>query len=423
MNMLKLETLGSRRAVEALRSGVPNRDAVDFLGCGQPQVERRFRQLLDSAGAADAPESHLPGLLIEGGFGAGKSHVLEYLGHLALSRNFVCSKVVISKETPFYDLSKVFLAAVGGAQVPHLSGPAIQEIAARLDTRSDLHGEFYRWVTNPESRMSSLFGATLYLHEHLRNDPDLVDAITNFWAGERLSVQRIKQGLKQVGATHLFKIKPVPVKELGLQRFRFAAHLIRAAGYRGWVILFDEMELIGRYSLLQRGRSYAEFARWMGKTNESCCPGIVVVSAITDDFVKVVLDDKGDSREIAPRLREKASEESIRLAKHAEAGMRAIEREAILLDPLDSDVLTRLHETLREVHSQAYGWKAPPLEERRDGLARPVRAHIRRWIHGWDLRRLYPESTPEIEEREVRVSYTEESDLEEPEGPEPSSQD
>ena len=32
---------------------------------------------------------------------------------------------------------------------------------------------------------------------------------------------------------------------------------------QGWLLLFDEVELIGRYTLLQRGRSYAELARWL----------------------------------------------------------------------------------------------------------------------------------------------------------------
>ncbi len=33
-----------RRALEALRNGVPNRDAVRVLGCEQPEVEERFRR-------------------------------------------------------------------------------------------------------------------------------------------------------------------------------------------------------------------------------------------------------------------------------------------------------------------------------------------------------------------------------------------
>ena len=55
------------------------------------------------------------------------------------------------------------------------------------------------------------------------------------------------------------------VKELAWQRYSFILQLILAAGYSGWVLLVDEVELIGRYSIKQRARSYAEIARLMGK--------------------------------------------------------------------------------------------------------------------------------------------------------------
>src|SRR5215216_5765806 len=101
-----------RRAIEALRSGVPNRDAVLALGCAQTEIEDRFRRQLESVqrSAPHAPMTH--GMLVQGGFGAGKSHLFEYLQHLALAENFVCSKIVISKETPLHDPAKMYRAAV-----------------------------------------------------------------------------------------------------------------------------------------------------------------------------------------------------------------------------------------------------------------------------------------------------------------------
>jgi predicted ATPase len=93
--------MASWRAVEALRAGVPNRDAVQVLGCSHPNIEERVRQML-AAVEGEFPKSAAPeGILIAGDFGAGKSHLLEYLQHIALENNFVCSKVVISKETLF----------------------------------------------------------------------------------------------------------------------------------------------------------------------------------------------------------------------------------------------------------------------------------------------------------------------------------
>jgi len=53
-----------RRAIEALRSGVPNRDAVTALGSAQPRLEARFVQQLEAAKIGDLAESQAPSLLI-----------------------------------------------------------------------------------------------------------------------------------------------------------------------------------------------------------------------------------------------------------------------------------------------------------------------------------------------------------------------
>ncbi|MHB8295853.1 MAG: BREX system ATP-binding domain-containing protein [Acidimicrobiales bacterium] len=61
------------------------------------------------------------GMLIGGGFGPGKSNVLEDLAHVALSRGFAVSEVVISKETLLHDPTKVYRAAVEAPRYP--AGP------------------------------------------------------------------------------------------------------------------------------------------------------------------------------------------------------------------------------------------------------------------------------------------------------------
>src|SRR4051812_27791547 len=148
--MSALKRIHSRRAIEAVRSGVPNRDAVRALGCHQPEAERRFKDQLGAVSDSFREGKQAPGFLIEGRFGTGKSHLLEYLQHLALDAHFVCSRVVISKETPLYDPHKVFLSAMETAIAPGLEGSVVQEIAHRLNTKSEAHAKLYRWANSPE---------------------------------------------------------------------------------------------------------------------------------------------------------------------------------------------------------------------------------------------------------------------------------
>ena len=98
----------ARRVVEGLRAGVPNKHVVMALGCLQPEVEARFRRMLEATQQNVTTGPCSRGMVLEGAFGSGKSHVLEYLQHLALDANFICSRIVISKETPLYHPVRLF---------------------------------------------------------------------------------------------------------------------------------------------------------------------------------------------------------------------------------------------------------------------------------------------------------------------------
>ena len=107
-----------RRAIEALRSGVPSREAVAALGSAQSEIEDRFGAILASLRALPSGGHHPGGMLVGGSFGSGKSHLLEHLAHLAMNDGFVVSKVTISKETPLYDPAKDEWIPLGSADPP-----------------------------------------------------------------------------------------------------------------------------------------------------------------------------------------------------------------------------------------------------------------------------------------------------------------
>jgi hypothetical protein len=299
-----------QRALEALRSGVPNRDAVKVLGSNQAEVEKLFRERLAASQREGQQGKHEAGLLIAGGFNTGKSHLLEYLEHVAISENFVCSRIVISKETDY-------------------------------------------------------------------------------------------------------TLKTVKLKDLSLQWFIFASHLILAAGYSGWVLLFDEIELIGRYSLLQRGKSYAELARWLGEIQGESLPGFVAVAAITDDFGLAVLQEKSDRDTIGPTFRSKRTGEYTIAASRAETGMRLIERSVVPLRLPDPETLRRTYERLKEIHRTAYSWNPPEIPPLEMSVTRRMRSYVRRWVNEWDLRRLYPGTNIVTDdEQEIKPTYEPDKDLE-----------
>ncbi len=406
-----LSSLQNRRALEALRNGVPNGDAVAALGCNQPAVERAFNTLLSQVpDDGGAPDSGL-GMLVAGDFGSGKSHLLGFLESQVLEQNFVCSRVVISKETPLFNMEKVFKAAIENAKAPGVTGHMVEEVAQKLDHNSDRYARFFMWADGEDNGLHRILPATLMIHENERDDLDLLNKITWFWSGEKIQLKDVRDGLRDIGQSQSYAFRAPAARNLPPQKLRFVLELIKAAGYRGWVVLMDEIELVTNYSVLQRARSYAELARWMGQATDEKYPGLVLIGAVIGSFANVVLNEKEDRDKAAPRLRARQREEDNIAAARAETGMRLIERGVLPLAPPDDDMLANLYIRLKGIHSDAYSWDAPEISHGIGGR-RVIRSFVRRWINEWDLRRLYPELEPDIEETEFTLNYGEDKDLE-----------
>ena len=410
------ERLAQRRAVEALRSGVPNADAVVALGSGQGDIEDRFTRLLEDIGGPRNARSDRASMLLGAGFGEGKSHLLTHLGQLATSAGFVVSTVVISKETPLHDPAKVLRAAVESAVAPDGARDVVAEAAAALDTDGPGYAELLRWLRAPGQDMNERFDATLLLHQRLNGDApgadeEFLDSIVRFWSGDPLLMPDLRRQLKAVGEAKSFTFSPVKVRDLARQRLRFLPRLLRAGGHAGWVVLFDEVELIGRYSLLQRGRSYAELARWLdGNPGDEGEP-LITIAAITDDFETAVLSGKNDRESLPRRLRDKQTEEYAEMAALAEVGMRHIERDLLPLVPPDQAELDRAYRTLRQLHGGAYGWEPPDVPGLEQLGATRMRQYVRAWINEWDLVRLDPSYRPITDVVDMPGNYGELAEL------------
>lgn len=395
-----------RRAVEALRSGVPSRDAVAVMGSGQSAIEDRFAALREAATGGKPA-----GLLIGGGFGAGKSHLLEHLAHLALDDGFTVSRVTISKETPLHDPAKVFAAAAASAMTADRPGPAIEEAAAALDPDGRAYAELLRWASSAGADLNERFPATLSLFVQLREqDPTFAEMVVRFWSGDPIAMPELRRRLKEIGEPRP-TLPPVAARDLARQRLRFAAKLFTAAGSAGWVIVFDEVELIGRYSLAQRAKSYAEIARWVRGDHGGHGVPIAAVLAMTDDYEAAVITERNDRELVPAKLHAKETPEAAALATEAQTGMRIIDREMQLLTAPDEEELNRAYARLKELHGEVFGWQPPDVAGLERLGATRMRQYVRAWINEWDLLRLDPGYRPETEVIDVASDYAEDPDL------------
>ncbi len=393
----------ARVAIEALRAGVPNRAAIRRLGSAETAIGAQFTQALD---AIWDPQPHA-GMLFAGGFGAGKSHLLGTLREQALRRNFVVSWVTVSKETPLSQPGPMFAAAMRGAVVPGRPDDAVTVALAELQHRREAVEALEHWAGAPESGLGQVFAAVTHLLNWIL-PPDLLHGIEAFLCGGKPPTAAVRRQLAALGARGIFDLGGVNAAALHVQRPRFMARLLRAAGFAGWCVLIDEVELIGRYGPVQRAAAYGELGRWLGLAPELRVPGLHATCAITDDFADQVIAARQDEQ-LPERLRQKGLP---RQADLAEAAIAAIRRAHLLHAPTDDD-LARDGETVRACYAAAYDWPAPQpvLAERH--AARTMRHHVRGWITEWDMLRLLG-SSGGLEMSAMASDYSEDPDLADP---------
>ncbi len=401
-------TLDARTAIEALRAGVPNRAAIRLMGTEQGDIEHAFDGALSAAWNTQA----VHGIGIAGGFGAGKSHLLGYLAEAARLQNFVVSHVVISKETPLSHASHVFGAAVRAAALPDSPDDPISGCVAALRERPEALDALEELVLAEGSGFAGVFAAVLFLLRRTHTPLETQRRLERFLGGGLISMAVLRPALTALGAGKRFSAKVPPTAELATQLIRFLPLLFRAAGYAGWCVLLDEVELIGRYTPLQRAQSYAGLTQWLGLDGGGGVPGIAGAYAITDDFSVAVIEARDDREKLPARLRLKGRVIDAELAL---AGMRHIEqtmRQHRLLPPGPVD-LARCQDRVGGLYSTAYGWAAPPLAPAERISSRTMRQYIKGWITQWDLLRLEGQSVSLVSET-FATDYSENADLGEP---------
>jgi hypothetical protein len=410
------ERVDQLRAIEALRAGVPNRDVVRQLPPLQDEIEERFQALLDATNAGWMEEKQVPGILLEGDFGTGKSHWLEYFQHAARESNFVCSTIVLNKETPLHDLTKVYRASIEAAVAPGRVGPALAEIAATYRAeKAPGYRDLFEWV-HQNKDLDPRLAATLFLFE--RNpDPALRKRIVDEWTGDPMRVSDLKGALRELGEWTAYPITR-PLAGQALNQFAFMSRLFSSAGYAGWVVLLDETEMISKYSLRQRGKAYAHLAQLLGQAKGVRIPGLACVATITKDYAGQVLYGRKNDIENVPARMEGTKDEPLRAA--AESGMRLIKSRALELRPPSRDQLGHIYQTVHALYSNAYGWQAPEIAGTREYSASTgMRQYVRSWVTVWDLRRLYnyeaqlvaePMPIPYGEDLDYQIEKREEDD-------------
>ena len=370
----------ARKAIESLRAGVPNLYAVAALGVRDSEIIQAFDRSCEVlVEQPDAPAAK-SGFFIEGNFGSGKSHTLRHLQALSAQRSIASSSLAVSKETPLGDLSAIYRSAIAGLRFGDgRLGGTLSTVFERLLRNKAAFSSLCATARDPSQSFDALFLASLLLLRRYCADAELVDQLYDFWDGGPPQLSVWKRLLRDVDEDKP-PIRSVPVAELAEHRFRFAATVLRAAGYKGWFVALDEVELIASFSLRARAKAYATLAFLFGAPHEGKATGRwFAVAAVTEDLAPMLFKKRDDIGNIKDRFR--FEPDFVARALTGAVTLLDDARRIRLAEPTDATLLSA-HDAIRELYSRAYSY--PASQAFRPGDVRPKSKSMRSYVRGVD---------------------------------------
>ena len=375
----------NRKIIEALRTGVPTREVIDLLTSGQVELEEKFTTFLKQK--KQGVKTSTNGFVFFGGFGTGKSHVLEAFSKRALDENFVVSRATISQNVKLGTPADIIKSLLSDTQTLNHLEDGLERLLGDATASGNGFVPLITWIQNEvnSSRMSSIYLGIARGLTNTRYGSDLFELIIEFLRGSSVGGE-LKRSIGEAGL-----VLPKAISR-PRESSAFLTRLFISLGYAGWVVLFDELELIRLLNgHVLRGRSYAELAHWMGFNGERPDQGLTVIGCMTSGYVQERIDwtNNGPS-EITTIPNHILASKSSHLYDSAKFGMESLQEWAAepvytLHRPTKNDLL-RLQSVLKDTYEETYRIKVTTLPITHSSID-PMRVHIRRWIVSWDLER------------------------------------
>ncbi|MEB3336621.1 MAG: BREX system ATP-binding domain-containing protein, partial [Leptolyngbyaceae bacterium] len=333
-----------RRAVavvESLRAGIPTRTSTKELPDLRASLTSLIHQDLTQFAAGKRP----PGRLAWGPYGQGKTHALTTVEHVALDLGFVVSRVSLSREVSCHHLFNFYGRVAAAIRTPDSKILGMTRALNRkraddlLGTPLKAHDRYIHPLP------------AIILEDYFLTTGEEQDLLYSDLMGTRASMTDVKRIHRACRGEPLPKFEVnFRATEHGSAYFGMMADAIALCGYKGWVILIDEVELIGRLGKVGRLQAYVNL-NWLLNWSKTLPYPIytlgVVASSLRNDvwFSGTSTPSTKNDRTQIPEL---AAERADKFGVNAEAEMkaffdRAISAECPTIKPLDqSDLLTLL---------------------------------------------------------------------------------
>lgn len=337
----------ARRIIEALRSGVSSRAVGQYFYSARPKIMADISQSLDNV----SENNGSTGIIISGKYGEGKTHLLNTVFNLAHSKNMVVSTVSLGKETPFDKLYLVYQKLVSNTYLPNRLQPGFEHIFDNMTINSPLAKDMIEYSQNniDSNKLAYLLKAYLSTESYEEKFMLLAD-----FEGDFVTNPVLKKIYKRIYPEKaIYSANFNKSKNIG-DYFSFLSYMFLKLGYNGWVILFDEAELIGRLGKKARLNAYKNMAQFLIPDMPSKLECTYSIFAMNASFVEDVIESKHEFENLETCFMDIA--EKVRIKN-----VLNLMNLSPQLIPLNKDEILTIMRKLKEFHGKAYNW-APQID-------------------------------------------------------------
>ena len=330
------------RVIEALRSGVPSRAAGEYFSEARPAMMQKIQSRLEQVHET----GHSDGMIFTGRYGEGKTHLLGTVFGMAFAHNMVVSYVSLGKETPVDKPYLLFPKLIANTYLPGAAQPGFRQKLEDLTQGSSISGELLAYAAKEleTDKLYFLLKAFLGTQEEEERYAFLADLEGDFTTG-----QVIKRSYRRITGTAAKFNQNFSKTKHGFDYFYFTSHLFKTLGYGGWVLLFDEAELLGGMGKKTRAKSYVQLQRFLKPSPK--LEGVFSLFAFSSSYAEDVIDAKKEFENVESVFGE--DKESLTAAKSVLNGIL----NAPELMPLTREETLQVLLSIQDFHGRAYGWK------------------------------------------------------------------
>jgi adenosylhomocysteinase len=393
----------ARKVLEALRCGSVPTEGTSLISTGLEAIKGAFDQELKKAIQGESSYK-----FVIGHYGSGKTFAASSLKEMAFHRNMLVSTLTISQENPFHkleDLYKGLLRRLRLPDQPEVSALTIvmeewliaqEEHLCQLyqldkNKDKDLLNEFMsqrlKEVFHSLGQMDSSFSRAIsaYYRARYQKDEVLANASLGWIKGEKVRADTKK----------FMEVKGEVDRQQVLIFMQAMLKMMKAASYKGWVILIDEMETILRLrTKTLRQMAYDNLRYLLDEIMQNRFPGCFFLFTGTPELLNSTLGFSS----FTPLFERVFIEKDLQFPN--------LRQSLLYIEPWDKNQYLESAKKILQLHQEAYEWNAQPeqvnalllqyvddfLTLKNKGYAIYPRSFLRIWIDLLDKRQFYPDA-------------------------------